>query len=220
MRPFLESHVAAIPEKPYYKLNEVCQYTDTQPYVLRFWESEFPQLTPEKSRSGQPVYRRRDIDLVLRIKRLLQEEEQSISVAREILESNADGVPLAAVVDEPAPARRKKSAPRVAVTREPEPRFEPEPESVAEPTREPFEDRAEEQGDEEQETLAFDAVPRRRYDDAVEEVQHLKLELSDAEQRARRVETSAKKLEEANQRLREKNHRAAAILEELIDRLS
>ena len=47
-----------MPEKSQYKLSEVCQFTDTQPYVLRFWESEFPQLRPEKTRSGQPVYSR------------------------------------------------------------------------------------------------------------------------------------------------------------------
>ena len=75
-----------IPQKKQYRFREVCDFTDTQPYVLRFWESEFSQLTPQKSRSGQPVYSRQDIDTVLRIKKLLQEDEQSIDGARLVLD--------------------------------------------------------------------------------------------------------------------------------------
>ena len=77
------SDVAA--RKAFYKIGEVCQITDTQPYVLRFWESEFPQLAPKKSRSGQRIYRRRDVDLVLQIKRLLYEEGFTIAGARKKL---------------------------------------------------------------------------------------------------------------------------------------
>lgn len=82
-----------IPEKPFYKIAEVCQYTDTQPYVIRFWESEFPQLAPTKSRSGQRVYRREDIDLILRIKRLLHDEEYTIAGARRRLEEESSNFP-------------------------------------------------------------------------------------------------------------------------------
>jgi DNA-binding transcriptional MerR regulator len=82
-----------IPEKPFYKIAEVCQYTDTQPYVIRFWESEFPQLAPVKGRSGQRVYRREDIDLILRIKRLLHEEEYTIAGARRRLEEDSEAIP-------------------------------------------------------------------------------------------------------------------------------
>jgi hypothetical protein len=67
----MENTTTQIPEKLFYKAAEVCQITDTQPYVLRFWESEFPQLASEKNRGGQRVYRRSDIDLVFRIKKLL-----------------------------------------------------------------------------------------------------------------------------------------------------
>jgi DNA-binding transcriptional MerR regulator len=74
-----------IPRKLFYKLNEVCQITDTQPYVLRFWESEFSQLAPQRSRTGQRLYRRKDIDLVLAIKRLLNDEGCTIASAREQL---------------------------------------------------------------------------------------------------------------------------------------
>jgi DNA-binding transcriptional MerR regulator len=79
-----------IPEKPFYKIGEVCEYTDTQPYVIRFWESEFPQLAPAKGRSGQRVYRREDIDLILRIKKLLYEEEYTIAGARRRLDEDPE----------------------------------------------------------------------------------------------------------------------------------
>lgn len=74
-----------IPRKLFYKIGEVCQFTDTQPYVLRFWESEFPQLAPTKSRSGQRLYKRKDIDLVLEIKELLYQEGFTIAGARKKL---------------------------------------------------------------------------------------------------------------------------------------
>lgn len=80
-----------VPNKLFYKIGEVCELTDTQPYVLRFWESEFPQLAPRKNRSGQRVYQRKDIDTVLRIKRLLYEEEYTIAGARRKLDE--EGVP-------------------------------------------------------------------------------------------------------------------------------
>ncbi|HYS78561.1 MAG TPA: MerR family transcriptional regulator [Candidatus Dormibacteraeota bacterium] len=74
-----------MPRKAFYKVGEVCQITDTQPYVLRFWESEFPQLAPKKSRTGQRLYRRKDVDLVLQIKKLLYEEGFTIAAARKKL---------------------------------------------------------------------------------------------------------------------------------------
>src|SRR5437867_1455652 len=76
--------------KPYYKIGEVCEMTGTQPYVLRFWESEFPTLAPEKNRSGQRIYRKRDIDLIERIKTLLYEKEYTIAGARKVLEAEAE----------------------------------------------------------------------------------------------------------------------------------
>src|SRR5437899_6199204 len=74
-----------MPRKAFYKVGEVCQITDTQPYVLRFWESEFPQLAPKKSRTGQRLYRRKDVDLVLQIKKLLYEDGFTIAAARKKL---------------------------------------------------------------------------------------------------------------------------------------
>ncbi len=80
-----------IPNKLFFKIGEVCEITDTQPYVLRFWESEFPQLAPRKNRSGQRVYQRKDIEMVMRIKRLLYEEEYTIAGARRKLDEDAPG---------------------------------------------------------------------------------------------------------------------------------
>src|SRR5713101_9645746 len=74
-----------IPRRLFYKIGEVCQLTGTQPYVLRFWESEFPQLAPSKSRSGQRLYRRKDIEIVIEIKNLLYQEGFTIAGARKKL---------------------------------------------------------------------------------------------------------------------------------------
>ena len=73
------------PKKHFYKIGEVCSLTDTQPYVLRFWESEFPQLAPNKSRTGQRIYRPRDVEFILEIKKLLYEEGYTIAGARKKL---------------------------------------------------------------------------------------------------------------------------------------
>ena len=87
-----------VPNKLFFKIGEVCEITDTQPYVLRYWESEFPALAPAKNSSGQRIYRRRDIDTVLRIKQLLYEEGFTIAGAKKRLESE-----LAGRVDTPVP---------------------------------------------------------------------------------------------------------------------
>ena len=94
----------AIPRKLFYKIGEVCQLTGTQPYVLRFWESEFPQLAPTKSRTGQRLYRRKDIDLVLEIKTLLYQEGFTIAGARKKLGMPEGKNELEDLFDRPAPA--------------------------------------------------------------------------------------------------------------------
>ena len=76
-----------IPNKLFFKIGEVCEITDTQPYVLRYWESEFTALAPAKNSSGQRIYRRRDIETVLRIKQLLYEEGFTIAGAKKRLEA-------------------------------------------------------------------------------------------------------------------------------------
>jgi len=80
-----------IPNKLFFKIGEVCEITDTQPYVLRYWESEFPALAPAKNSSGQRIYRRRDIETVLRIKQLLYDEGFTIAGAKKRLESEMQG---------------------------------------------------------------------------------------------------------------------------------
>jgi DNA-binding transcriptional MerR regulator len=87
-----------IPNKLFFKIGEVCEITDTQPYVLRYWESEFPALAPAKNSSGQRIYRRRDIETVLRIKQLLYEEGFTIAGAKKRLE-----VELAGRAETPVP---------------------------------------------------------------------------------------------------------------------
>ncbi|MFQ5768496.1 MAG: MerR family transcriptional regulator [Acidobacteriota bacterium] len=100
-----------IPDKPNFKIGEVCRLTDTQPYVLRFWESEFPTLAPQKSRSGQRIYQRRDIETVLQIKHLLYEESYTISGARKKLETVSAAQP--APSRGPAGRIAQTSAPRL-----------------------------------------------------------------------------------------------------------
>ena len=80
-----------IPNKLFFKIGEVCEITDTQPYVLRYWESEFAALAPAKNSSGQRIYRRRDIETVLRIKQLLYEEGFTIAGAKKRLEAEMAG---------------------------------------------------------------------------------------------------------------------------------
>ncbi|MBN2369060.1 MAG: MerR family transcriptional regulator [Vicinamibacteria bacterium] len=80
-----------IPNKLFFKIGEVCEITDTQPYVLRYWESEFPSLAPAKNSSGQRIYRRRDIETVLRIKQLLYEEGFTIAGAKKRIEAEMTG---------------------------------------------------------------------------------------------------------------------------------
>jgi DNA-binding transcriptional MerR regulator len=81
-----------IPDKLYFRIGEVATLCHLPAYVLRFWESEFPQLKPVKSSTGQRMYRKRDVESVLRIKQLLYEQGFTISGARQQLrtESKAD----------------------------------------------------------------------------------------------------------------------------------
>jgi len=77
----------SIPEKIFFKIGEVCDIVDVQAHVLRYWETEFPQLSPQKNRSGQRSYRRRDVEIALRIKELLYVDEYTIAGARKKLQN-------------------------------------------------------------------------------------------------------------------------------------
>ena len=76
-----------IPNKLYFRIGEVAKLAGIKPYVLRFWESEFNGLGPKKSSTGHRLYRRKDVELVLEIKRLLYEKRFTIEGARKILEA-------------------------------------------------------------------------------------------------------------------------------------
>lgn len=71
-----------IPEKLYFKIGEVAELAGVEPYILRYWESQFPALRPTKSPSGQRLYRHNDVLAVLRIKGLLYEQRFTIAGAR------------------------------------------------------------------------------------------------------------------------------------------
>src|SRR6266481_9888050 len=75
----------AIPEKLFFKIGEVCDIAGVQAHVLRYWESEFPTLAPQKNRAGQRVYRKRDVEMALRIKELLYEDQYTIAGAKKRL---------------------------------------------------------------------------------------------------------------------------------------
>jgi len=78
-------------EARFYRIGEVARLTELKPFVLRYWETEFPMLEPVKSSSGHRLYRQEDVDLVLKIKRLLYDEGFTIAGARRYLKEAASG---------------------------------------------------------------------------------------------------------------------------------
>jgi DNA-binding transcriptional MerR regulator len=77
---------AAIPQKLYFRIGEVSRLVGVKPYVLRYWETEFPGLAPNKSGAGHRFYRRKDVELLLQIKQLLYDKRFTIEGARRHLE--------------------------------------------------------------------------------------------------------------------------------------
>ena len=102
-------------KKLYYKIGEACKKLEIQPYVLRYWETEFPFLSPNKSKSGQRVYSDHEIDVIRRIKELLYEEGYTIAGAKKKLEGE-----LAAEAGGSSSSKkgRKKAAPAPAAAPE------------------------------------------------------------------------------------------------------
>jgi DNA-binding transcriptional MerR regulator len=88
----------AIPEKLFFKIGEVCELTGVQAHVLRYWESEFPMLAPQKNRAGQRTYRKRDVEMALRIKELLYEDQYTIAGAKKKLSTELRGASKLKVV--------------------------------------------------------------------------------------------------------------------------
>jgi DNA-binding transcriptional MerR regulator len=91
LNPALAELPAEIPDKLYFRIGEVARLVGVEPYVLRYWESEFPMLAPKKSGSGHRLYRRKDVELLLEIKRLLYEKRYTIEGARQYLGGQGRG---------------------------------------------------------------------------------------------------------------------------------
>src|ERR1700730_4862836 len=81
----MSQSAVAIPEKLFFKIGEVCELAGVQAHVLRYWESEFSMLAPQKNRAGQRVYRKRDVEMALRIRALLYEDQYTIAGAKKRL---------------------------------------------------------------------------------------------------------------------------------------
>lgn len=107
-----------IPDKLYFKIGEVSDLLGVEPYVLRYWETEFSVLSPKKSGTGHRLYRRKDVELLLRIKHLLYEKKFTIEGARQSLhaESKAPKPKVAKVAqqelfsEDPLPEIRRELA--------------------------------------------------------------------------------------------------------------
>jgi len=83
--PEVPSGTPEIPDKLYFRIGEVAGLLAVEPYVLRYWETEFPRLAPKKSGTGHRLYRRKDVELLLKIKHLLYEKRYTIEGARQSL---------------------------------------------------------------------------------------------------------------------------------------
>jgi DNA-binding transcriptional MerR regulator len=88
----------AIPDKLFFKIGEVCEIVGVQAHVLRYWESEFPMLQPQKNRAKQRTYRRKDVEMALRIKELLYDEGFTIAGAKKKLMGEGRGASRLKVV--------------------------------------------------------------------------------------------------------------------------
>ncbi len=198
------------PQKDFYRLTEVCQYTDTQPYVLRFWESEFPQLKRGETAGRGRLYRKSDIDLVQRIKRLLYEEECTLAEARAKLEKetlattrprsvasapNETGPRAARPLDRSAKSQREVAVSRIATALPPRDLPPPPPTEI-------------------------DTVARSRYQDALDEIDHLRLQIKEESNHRRKVENALHEATASAESRRERMQRAADRLERLLERLS
>jgi DNA-binding transcriptional MerR regulator len=178
--PAVAENASEIPRKEFYKLSELCQYTDVQPYVVRFWETEFPQLNPERRGGSQPLYRREHIELVRRIKQLLHEEECTLAAARARL---GEGIDLD---DEPRAGR--ETADRGL-----------DPPLVAPAAR-----------------AGEEAVSRQRYEDAVDEIDTLRLQLKEADRLRRKAELQAREAAERAEHYRARALEASTRIEGLL----
>lgn len=86
-----QHEVPEIPDKLYFRIGEVSRLVGVEPYVLRYWETEFPALAPKKSGTGQRLYRRREVELALEIKQLLYQKRYTLEGARRHLKNSRKG---------------------------------------------------------------------------------------------------------------------------------
>lgn len=105
----------AIPEKQYFKIGEVSEILDVEPYVLRYWESEFKILKPTRTRARQRLYHKKDLELLLEIKHLLYDEKFTIAGAKKRLQEMKKQVSAAKKAKKPAVASRAKEEEQEAV---------------------------------------------------------------------------------------------------------
>ncbi len=89
--PAVPQDVPEIPDKLYFRIGEVAGLLAVEPYVLRYWETEFPSLAPKKSGTGHRLYRRKDVELLLKIKHLLYDKRYTIEGARQSLHNESKG---------------------------------------------------------------------------------------------------------------------------------
>jgi DNA-binding transcriptional MerR regulator len=115
----------AIPDKLYFRIGDVAKLCGVAAYVLRFWETEFPQLKPNKGGTGQRLYRRKDVEMALRIKALLYDKGFTIPGARQALRSEADAfetgianAPLGEALHLAPSAERSPSQPQLSALRD------------------------------------------------------------------------------------------------------
>ena len=116
-KPALSKHSAAkhgtivqevvIPDKLYFRIGDVAKLLGVETYVLRFWESEFPQMRPNKSGTGQRLYRKRDVEMAVRVRNLLHGEGYTIVGARQVLAHDAARAkaPQLSLIDKPVQPR-------------------------------------------------------------------------------------------------------------------
>jgi DNA-binding transcriptional MerR regulator len=105
-----------IPDRLYFKIGDVARILKVEPYVLRFWESQFPQLKPNKSGTGQRLYRKRDVEIAIEIKRLVYGEGYTLSGARQALgQARRSNPPTASTAQVAAPS--PASTPAAATTK-------------------------------------------------------------------------------------------------------
>ncbi|HTQ79471.1 MAG TPA: MerR family transcriptional regulator [Thermoanaerobaculia bacterium] len=127
---------ARVQKRLYYKIGEACKALDIQPYVLRYWETEFPLLSPNKSRSGQRVYSEKELGIIRRIKELLYEEGYTIAGAKKKLEAELASGSLGEPEGEPeaapgAPEAETARPEAVLPLVPPEPKPRPRPATAA-----------------------------------------------------------------------------------------